>query len=435
MTQRVTATISQDHITCVVDNRFRSIRRDTPEGKMLEIELKKPIQDIDNIRGLVDIAAYIAIYTSGRVILNDHDQLLLDGQPVSFSLIPVIKRHIQEGFNADPLARFLENVAENPNKDIAEHLYPFLETGRHPITDDGCFLAFKRVNDELFSFGSGVEPVRVYPAGVPHDVDHADIFTGKVQYPMGSTVEMDRDLCDPSRESACSVGLHACSFGYLRTFHHGSGRIILVKINPRDVTAFPFDHEAKLRCCRLEVIGEVPEEDAQHHFSTAVERRYNKPDAAPAPEPKVEPINWYDKGLEDGEAAGKADRKNGYNFNPAITWPDNIPADERPDYAEAFSEGYREGWEQAEVDADEEAEVPTPEEVAAEEVGPSITAAENDGRLDGREWAEGDTLFDADPTSGAEYHTYASTGDQRLENTYRQAFVASYTERFKEQNG
>ena len=73
----------------------------------------------------------------------------------------------------------------------------------------------------------------------------------------------------------CSYGLHFCSEGYLR--HFGGDRVVILKINPRDVVSIPTDYNnTKGRCCRYEVIGEVgvnPEDEKE--FTQPVQENAN----------------------------------------------------------------------------------------------------------------------------------------------------------------
>jgi hypothetical protein len=146
-----------------------------------------------------------------------------------------------------------------------------------PITPDGCFHAFKKVDTDYRSFHSGQEDVTVIDAlGVPTKV------RGRIPHPVGGVVLMNREDCNPNRTQTCSVGLHACSPYYLESWYGGSGRLLIVKIDPKDVTAIPNDYnDAKLRSCRLEIVAEIPEEDARTHFAKALESRYTPP--APLP--------------------------------------------------------------------------------------------------------------------------------------------------------
>lgn len=348
---KVAAVITADYISITLDGRYRSFHRQSEQGKKLIDEVKKVPQDLDAIRLLADIAAYVASKSFGRVILDDRDRLRLDGNIVDYIAASTFKRVMEEGYDVAPLVSFIENVAQNPDKSVAGDLYAFLEKGRLPITDDGCFHAFKRVRD-----------------------DYYDHHSKSVLYALDSTVSMDRELCDPNRSQTCSRGLHACSFDYLSKFHGGNGRILIVKINPKDVTAIPVDYnQAKLRTCSLDVIGEIPEEDAQKHFTSAVDRRY-PPQGTPAVDPEdatdataaegvtttvsttapeaetVVTIDWTARGTDAGKKAGIDDAQNGYDYDPAFDMPDELaggPDSARQVYSEAYIAAYSQGFNEA----------------------------------------------------------------------------------------
>jgi hypothetical protein len=136
-----------------------------------------------------------------------------------------------------PWGRFVENVYANPSQTAINELFLFLEHAKLPLTEDGCFIAYKRINK-----------------------DYKDCYTGTIDNRVGADIpRMDRDDCDPDRHRTCSTGYHFCSWTYIRKFH--GAHLMAVKINPRDVTAIPSDYNnTKGRCCWYEVVGEVFED-------------------------------------------------------------------------------------------------------------------------------------------------------------------------------
>jgi hypothetical protein len=73
---------------------------------------------------------------------------------------------------------------------------------------------------------------------------------------VGEIVEMERNEVDDNKDRTCSTGLHFCSQDYLN--HFGGERVVIVKINPRDVVSIPSDYnDSKGRACRYEVVGEL----------------------------------------------------------------------------------------------------------------------------------------------------------------------------------
>lgn len=268
-------------ISVTLNGRFRSLSLNTEQGKKLLTAVKKTPQDIDEIAQLADIATYVTRHTFGRVTVDDKDRLRLDGQVVDYGLSEIILRLVTEGSDVSHLTKFLENVSANPDPEIAPHLYAFLQKGGMPITPDGCFHAFKKVDSDYRSFHSGNEDVTIYePLTTSDYLGHPDSFVvrGRIPHKVGTILVMNREDCNPRRDQTCSVGLHACSPYYLESWYSGSGRLLIVKIDPADVTAIPNDYnDAKLRSCRLEIVAEIPEEDARTHFAKALESRYTPP--------------------------------------------------------------------------------------------------------------------------------------------------------------
>ena len=54
--------------------------------------------------------------------------------------------------------------------------------------------------------------------------------------------------------------------------HFGGERIVIVKINPRDVVSIPTDYnDSKGRACRYEVVDEIDKEKADEAFAKSVQ--------------------------------------------------------------------------------------------------------------------------------------------------------------------
>lgn len=203
---------------------------------------------LDEIRDLVDIRTFIARVTEGRVEVSDNE-VRFDGVPVKGVIAERLIHIIREGLDVRPLARFLERVSQNPILTARDEIYLFMESGNMPITDDGCFLAFKKVKSDYSSSHPG-------PDGKPF-YNH-----------IGTIVNMPVEECDTDRNSTCSRGLHFCSFQYLPDFGLGEeSRVVIVKVAPEDVVAIPYDYNnSKGRAWRYAIVGEVPEAECKHLF-------------------------------------------------------------------------------------------------------------------------------------------------------------------------
>ena len=90
---------------------------------------------------------------------------------------------------------------------------------------------------------------------------------------VGDVVVQKRNEVDDIRDNVCSNGLHFCSLSYIPKYHGGTGRVMIVKINPADVVSIPSDYDnAKGRCCKYTVIGEHtdPEKEYKQYTESAV---------------------------------------------------------------------------------------------------------------------------------------------------------------------
>jgi len=145
------------------------------------------------------------------------------------------------GLNPQSLLNFIGRVMKNPSYRARNETFKFLEVGNLPITSDGCFLAYKRVRD-----------------------DYRDVHSGRIDNSVGQIVTMDRYAVDDDSNRTCSAGLHFASRDYLQ--HFPGNHLMVLKIDPADVVSIPVDYNnTKGRCCRYEVVGELPLEDYEKH--------------------------------------------------------------------------------------------------------------------------------------------------------------------------
>lgn len=194
------------------------------------------------IPDLINIASAVAKYvaetdTSGGDLEVDvlGGAVLFRGEPVRGVLVNRILDMAADGFDVTPMAKFLANLYANPSNKAVEQLYGWMEANGITITEDGFLLAFKRVRDDYKSF---------------HD--------GTTDNSIGSTPELPRNKVDDRSEVTCSHGLHFCSHAYLPHYHGGSGRVLLLKINPADVVSIPTDYNnAKGRACKYLILDEL----------------------------------------------------------------------------------------------------------------------------------------------------------------------------------
>lgn len=181
---------------------------------------------------------------------------------------------MDDGYDITPLAKFIVRIRQNPSEAIRARLYEFMEFGSLPLTEDGCFLAYKVVRSNFM-----------------------DKHSGRFDNSPGKTVEMARVKVDDNDNNTCSAGLHACSKDYVRHFSNGrDDKLVVVKIAPEDVVSIPTDYNnTKLRCCKYVVLSEITATDDPAFFGKRV---YAQPVSA-ADEYEGEGITSLDVGSVD----------------------------------------------------------------------------------------------------------------------------------------
>ena len=171
-------------------------------------------------------------YVKGQLEF-DGGRFLYQNEPIDNVLTKRIFDMMQQGFPIEPMMNFLANLMNNPSRTSVEELFGFMRNNELPITEDGHFLAYKKIRE-----------------------DYKDVHSGTINNSVGSIVVMPRNRVDDNRSRTCSSGLHFCSKGYLASF--GGQRIVVLKINPADVVSIPADYnDSKGRCCRYEVVSEL----------------------------------------------------------------------------------------------------------------------------------------------------------------------------------
>lgn len=265
-----------DNIIIVIENESHTISKTHINYDNIVKAIKA--NQWDSVKELVSPQEKIVNYSKGNITIQNGD-FLWKGRPFHTTLSAKFIEMLNEEFDVEPMVKFMENVMQNPSKRSVDELYTFIERGNMPITPDGCFLAFKKINGDYTDCHSG--SVLNKPANLltPADQVKLNVPCGKNNEAMvtvenGVTVvSMERNLVDDDKDRTCSSGLHFCSIEYLSCF--GGERTVIVKINPRDVVSIPSDYNnTKGRTARYEVIGELKVE-ANKAFTKPVQVNAN----------------------------------------------------------------------------------------------------------------------------------------------------------------
>lgn len=228
--------------TVVVGSAVYTVANDHP--RFSEIQDAYAEGDAELLENLISVKTAVERLASGTDLHIRGGSLFYGERELTNGLARRIIQMFNEGREkvAEPLVNFMENLLANPSRRAVEGLYEWLENSNLPITPDGHFIAWKIVG-----------------------TDYKDIYTRTFDNSVGQTPTVARNEVDEDANRTCSQGLHFCSNEYLP--HYGTSgdrRIMMVKVNPADVVAFPNDYNtAKGRCCRYEVVAEVTEGDTQ----------------------------------------------------------------------------------------------------------------------------------------------------------------------------
>ena len=196
-------------------------------------------RDLDAFVDALIPATRIIKYSNEYFEVDDSNRLFMKDQ-LSVEVPNYIAKRIlefeREKLPIEPLVLFWKKLRKNPSKDSQEMLYGFLEANHHTLTEDGNFIAYKkvdRVDDKL-----------------------VDNYTRKMDNSIGKIVSMPREEVVEDKNQTCSRGLHVAAWDYAQSY---SGNVLVeVMVDPTDVVSVPIDHNnQKMRVCRYKVVCEV----------------------------------------------------------------------------------------------------------------------------------------------------------------------------------
>ena len=172
------------------------------------------------------------------------DTVTYEGERLPTALANKVRSIAQEGLPVKLFRKFWDSLQNNPSANSVRQLYDFLAYKELPITEDGCFLAYKGVNRDGWSC-HGNTNTKVLQGKVNDQ--------GRIKNEVGETIEVLRRDVDDDRNHSCSFGLHVGSLNYAESF--ANGRVLIVKVDPKDVVSVPQDCACqKCRVSKYEII-------------------------------------------------------------------------------------------------------------------------------------------------------------------------------------
>lgn len=240
MSKKIPYMITDQNITVNFDGQTHIV----PRADALADRLIKAIKEknFDEIPNLVSAAKRIENFGKGNFVVKD-GLIFVNGVEAPPVLGNKIIKFSNEGLPYEPLVEFAARLQQNPSYRAVQELFTFLEKNDHPITENGNFIAYKRVRGTF-----------------------KDIHSNTMDNSPGQVVQMPRNQVNEDATQTCSYGLHVANWDYAHTKFASDNPdtdvMLEVEVDPADVVAIPVDYNnAKMRVCKYTVLGVV---DSEH---------------------------------------------------------------------------------------------------------------------------------------------------------------------------
>lgn len=217
-----------DVLTVVVQGKVYNVAKNDTRF----VSVKQALKDSDEDKLLVSLNAkeaiknYVSSQSGGLAEYKD-GKVFYKGEELHNVIVDRIKEFAKNGLPFEHLLKFIENISLNPSYRAQQELFTFLSHKYLPITEDGCFYAYKSIRE-----------------------DWTDVYSGTISNKIGNTITMERGNVDDDKDKGCSKGLHCGTIEYVTGYGGTNKRIIIVKVNPKDVVSVPSDCTCqKVRVC------------------------------------------------------------------------------------------------------------------------------------------------------------------------------------------
>lgn len=222
-------TLTNESATVIYNGKPYTVQKSSPHFASLRAALIS--EDWDVVPKHLTVNSSLTTWAKGKFTVNDTIEVFsFEGTVLPPSINQRIVRMHAQGKDPAPLFRFYERLQKNPSFRSVEQLYDFLKHGKIPLTTDGCFLAYKGVNE-----------------------DFTDRYTGTIDNRPGVVHKMPRNKISDDPRQTCHFGYHVGAVVYARSF---GPKIVICKVDPEHVVCVPYDaSQQKMRVCEYKVIG------------------------------------------------------------------------------------------------------------------------------------------------------------------------------------
>lgn len=223
-------TITSESITVIVNGDPIVVQKGAANFEALRLAVQG--KQWDEILGLLTVSKTVEGWAVGNFKVTD-GQVFYKNEGLPTELNARIVKMVTAGNDPASLLKFWVQLQLNPSYRSVRQLYPFMAHEGIALDEDGNILAYKAINQNW-----------------------TDVFSGKISNKPGAVVEMPRNKISDDPKEACHEGLHVGALNYAKDFGGSERRIIICRIDPKDVVCIPYDASCmKMRVCKYEVIG------------------------------------------------------------------------------------------------------------------------------------------------------------------------------------
>lgn len=246
-------TLTNGTLTVIVDGGSKILTTQSDHPKWNDILIAFKNNNTNDLVSLLSLKTVLEKYSIGALSVNSTG-VTYNGNVIHSVDTERIMAFLKEGLPYQPIANYMARKMLNPSARAINEMYSFLEHRHMPITPDGMIIAYKGVSSDGWSKYGNKNTIVIQ--GKVNG-------SGQILNKVGETIEIERSSCDDDFRRGCSYGLHAGSLEYAIGWYD---RVVLVKIDPKDVVSVPSDSSCqKLRCCKYIVIGEYTGQLPSHY--------------------------------------------------------------------------------------------------------------------------------------------------------------------------
>lgn len=220
-------TITNESVTVVWEGQPHTVKKGSANFAALREACLK--EDWDSVPKHLTVSFSLQSWAKGKFTVSG-DLVFYDGSELPRELNSRILELAAAGEDPQPIFSFWERLNRNPSYRSVKQLWGFLQHKNIPLTEDGCFLAYKGVRS-----------------------NYKDAHSNTFDNSPGAINEMPRNQISDDPNKACHEGFHVGALSYARSF---SERVVVCKVDPEHVVCVPYDsNQEKMRVCRYEVVG------------------------------------------------------------------------------------------------------------------------------------------------------------------------------------